>query len=35
MASYVIDLFENDNMLYKYQFGFRKKNTLQATPLLL
>ena len=27
MASYVIDFFENINMLYKYQFGFRKKHS--------
>ena len=27
MASYVIDFFENNNMLYKYQFGFRKKHS--------
>ena len=35
VASYVIDFCENYNMFYKYQFGFRKKNTLQATALLL
>ena len=27
MASYVIDFFENNNMLYKYQFGFRKNHS--------
>ena len=27
MASYVIDLFENNNMFYKYQFGFRKNHS--------
>ena len=25
IASYIIDFFEYNNMLYKYQFGFRKK----------
>ena len=25
MAFYVIGLFENNNMFYKYQFWFRKK----------
>ena len=27
MTSYVIDFFENYNMLYKYQFGFRKTHS--------
>ena len=27
MASYVIEFFENNNMFYKYQFGFRKPHS--------
>ena len=34
MASYVIDFFDNNNMFYKYQFGFRK-TTLQATHAII
>ena len=35
MASYVIDFFENNNMLYKYQFGFRKNHSTSHSIITL
>ena len=35
MASYVIDLFENNNMFYKYQFEFRKTHSTSHAMITL